>query len=616
MERAVPASKGVLGAAHACALDDGSAEQRVHAAPPRPRAKRRAAAPPRATLEARGRPLTARRAPRSARPLKQGRPVKKKTTVHAAAMPIQRKPRRQGTRVKKMPVWEEYGELLDHVSAMAKERKAAGAQPDERFVRLRECLQDLVDHTEPPRARRARPRALQIDSKLCALPDAVLVRALCFSTNRGVGAVAATAFRTKQLVDEHKLMLYHSSAQGAAAISTASGLELARLEAWTDVQEHDEEPEIPRLPEDEMAVDGLLAFVKIVQTPRSIKDGEWPREPSHLPSLEPVVLACQWLELDESMVSRGGLNIKLQNPIEFPTSALLTLDVTLYNPRTSKAASLFHGDTELDDHELYDSGFGVPDYLFERFFAGFRHSETFFDGGQYRGLYLEKIPECRATLIPVGDDEDEEDDDEDEFPALFASEFISIGFEWRVHSRNMNAHHPDIDARLNGPEVGQGLYNLRWNTVVIDKDRPAIITALDRIESALGDLFSSNTPSEIKRLSRKAIHKQIALSAGADISEFHQFIASFIPRCLALHPGKEPSIDDFPLPGDETAIAGETAMQRYDRQGNELRARYEKYERQRNRWQSRADKAIRTASQHAASEAPRAMMGAASSLAS
>ena len=46
------------------------------------------------------------------------------------------------------------------------------------------------------------------------------------------------------------------------------------------------------------------------------------------------------------------------------------------------------------------------------------------------------------------------------------------------------------------------------------------------------------------------------------------------------------------------------------------REKHEKYERQRNRWQSRAEEAIRTASQHAASEAPRAMMGAASSLAS
>ena len=86
-------------------------------------------------------------------------------------MPIQRKPRRQGTRVKKMPVWEEYGELLDHVSAMAKERKAAGAQPDERFVRLRECLQDLVDHTEPPRARRARPRGKKRDRPVPGLGD-------------------------------------------------------------------------------------------------------------------------------------------------------------------------------------------------------------------------------------------------------------------------------------------------------------------------------------------------------------------------------------------------------------------------------------------------------------
>ena len=151
--------------------------------------------------------------------------------------------------------------------------------------------------------------------------------------------------------------------------------------------------------------------------------------------------------------------------------------------------------------------------------------------------------------------------------------------------------------------MGQGLYNLRWNTVVIDKDRPAIITALDRIESALGELFSSNTPSQIKRLSRKAIHKQIALSAGADISEFHQFIASFIPRCLTLHPGKEPQVDDFPLEGES-------------RDSDVRYARYQKYEREQKRWQSRADKAIRTASQHAASEAPRAMMGAASSLAS
>ena len=49
--------------------------------------------------------------------------------------------------------------------------------------------------------------------------------------------------------------------------------------------------------------------------------------------------------------TRSSLNIKLQNVIEFPTCAEVTLDVTLYNPRTSKVASLYHGVTEVDQEE-------------------------------------------------------------------------------------------------------------------------------------------------------------------------------------------------------------------------------------------------------------------------
>ena len=50
------------------------------------------------------------------------------------------KPRKQGTRVKKMPIWEEYGELLERASSMAKARNSAGALPGEQWARLRDML--------------------------------------------------------------------------------------------------------------------------------------------------------------------------------------------------------------------------------------------------------------------------------------------------------------------------------------------------------------------------------------------------------------------------------------------------------------------------------------------
>ena len=344
-----------------------------------------------------------------------------------------------------MTTWNDYRELLGRVGALADQRD--GPLPD--AVReTMQGLQDLVDAAPDmaPELANQNPPHGNENTPICRLPDETVVRALGFSANSDVGAVATAACYLGRLVETHKLALFWSSAPGAAAITKASGLELARLERWTDDMARgraSHEATLLELPEDELPLDGLLCFVQI----RRRKYGR------RGPPAE--CLASHWFELDDSMVDdEGHLNLKLP-AFTFPTPAELWLDITVYNPESDQAAVIYHGGE--NDDECYADPDDEESVVFEKFMSG-KHVTVGWYGNTWNGLFeFDKHPltHVRLEVDPLDPDSETE---------YISDGTIEIQFRWEICSRNINLSQEFPEDNFEQEQnFRRALFNLPWD---------------------------------------------------------------------------------------------------------------------------------------------------------
>ena len=416
-----------------------------------------------------------------------------------------------------MTTWEEYHELVSRLETEQARREASGEAPSEDLVQAVKAHLIACEESNSPLASVDGPAAMgssdaQTDSPLCALPDDTLLRAVGFASNARIGAMSTTARRLARLIFAHKETLFRPSADGADAVG-ATGLELARLEAWADNKQHEERPTFPDPPRRRMSLDGLLCHVKITQTPK----GDAREDYAHtegwcssqraavlsLPPLEPVVLASRWLELNET-AKKVSSDVDPDDPertyleltvpaFDFSSHSNITLDIALYNPRTKLVATLFRGDGEYEQ-EMEDSS----SFFFEDDETSCLYSHIDAEGDIF-------TPMVRASMHFDSDRSD------DTCPYVFVNGTIHVSFGQKCD----NYWGAEFEER---DDVCEELGNLRWAPVIVSEPRPVEHTdpeeEIRRAVSSLHNRFGD----DIGRMSHDEIVGRVALLVGADVT--------------------------------------------------------------------------------------------------
>ena len=403
-----------------------------------------------------------------------------------------------------MATWHGYSELLTRLAAQKELREAAGESPPAHLMQAMHAYlaSAAQEHDQ---------------SRLCALPDDVIGRAMRYFSNHSLGATSSATRRLKQLILPQAAVLFRPKVDCSDAVrSVTTSQELARFEVWASALSHDFQKQ-PRL-RGPRSFNGLLCLVKIVQyggmwPHPHWRQGQWcdhrEEEVQLLPPLEPVVLVSGWLALEQRDVVHDGdgmaLAVQLPDPFTIPhwepmDPTQISLEISLYDPEKRLATTLYDGPL-IEDRAEYDN-------------TEFWCNTT---AHQHE-------PFTHVHVVPRNGDDDDE------------TVFNGTGrIEIRFGLRPERYYPRDDDVEVYDEE--DALDQLCWRTVSFSEPRRGNSDA-GKVKRALHRFFEHFSGEEVDRMPRQELCGRVALAAGANVAAFYDFIEAFAARCIPLHPGK------------------------------------------------------------------------------